>query len=145
MNSSLKFTAIGIPQPQGSSSAFIPKGWKRAIVTSANPKLKGWRLTVGAAALAALRSAHASKPLFPKGQPVAIDLQFYLPRPKRQKGDRPHVSTPDSDKLARGICDALTGILYADDAQVNEITLRKAYAPTDGQPSVEIFVTKGRV
>ena len=36
----IQFTVYGRPEPQGSTRAFIPKGWKRATVTSDNPEVE---------------------------------------------------------------------------------------------------------
>ena len=38
---------------------------------------------------------------------------------------------PDVDKLSRSVLDALTGIVWVDDAQVVDKTVRKRYAETD--------------
>jgi crossover junction endodeoxyribonuclease RusA len=37
------------------------------------------------------------------------------------------VVKPDLDKVIRATCDALTGILYADDAQIVDTSARKHY------------------
>ena len=42
----------------------------------------------------------------------------------------PSFGKPDLDKLARGLCDGLTGIVYADDSQIVRLNLRKEYGPT---------------
>ena len=46
MNKQIAFTVYGEAQPKGSARAFIPRGWKRAVVTSDNPKLKSWEHTI---------------------------------------------------------------------------------------------------
>ena len=53
----VEFTVHGTPQPQGSAKAFIPKGWKRAIITSDNRSLKPWRQDVSAMASEAMQLA----------------------------------------------------------------------------------------
>jgi crossover junction endodeoxyribonuclease RusA len=67
--------------------------------------------------------------------PVGLVITFYLRRPQRPK-DEQHVTKPDLDKLVRGICDALTGVLYMDDAQVNWLAASKHYAITEP----EVFI-----
>jgi hypothetical protein len=47
----IQFVVYGIPAPKGSMHAFIPKGWKRAIVTDSNPKVKPRAAAVTSAAV----------------------------------------------------------------------------------------------
>jgi len=133
----LSFIAYGKPEPQGSAKAFVPKGWTRAVVTSDNPKNKGWRRTVGFAALAARPRGFA-----PFEGPVTLAVDFYLPRPKALKGSSVlHATRPDADKLARSIADALTSILYVDDGQIAHLIVSKLYADAGTEPRAEISVT----
>jgi Holliday junction resolvase RusA-like endonuclease len=82
----LSFTVYGRPQPQGSTRAFIPRGWRRAIITSTNPKLKSWRQElVGAAQDAVFQSESGNWPI-PAGVPVRVTLRFYFKPPKKEKG-----------------------------------------------------------
>lgn len=73
----ISFTVYGHPEPQGSTKAFLPKGWKRSIITTDNAKLKPWRQQL---TRAALEATHGEIP-FPKGAAVALSLKFYLARP----------------------------------------------------------------
>ena len=64
--------------------------------------------------------------------PMRCEMTFYLPRPKGHSGKRGlHSWAPeypiakerdDADKLARCAIDALTGIAWVDDIQVERIT-----------------------
>lgn len=128
------FTALGKPEPQGSSRAFMPRGARYPVVTSDNPKLKGWRRTVAQAA----RLAHRGQPL---DGPVRVIAAFYLPRPKALRLDRSHVTRPDADKLGRAIGDALSGIVYRDDGQVTQFKVTKQYAAAGESPRAVIVVT----
>lgn len=122
----LTLTVYGRPQPQGSARAFIPKGWKRAVVTSDNASLKPWRQRVSGAAYAVIPSTQAV-PVFGAHIPVEITLRFFFTKPKSAK-KRPGMTTkPDADKLIRACLDSLTGIMFHDDAQVIEIHTRKMY------------------
>ena len=58
---------------------------------------------------------------------VIAEVWVYLPRPKTVKRPVPIV-TPDVDKLARGCLDSLTGVAYADDALIVDLTVHKRYA-----------------
>jgi len=61
--------------------------------------------------------------------PVCISLTFYLPRPKSAPRRVVHPATrPDLSKLVRSVEDALTGIVYRDDAQIMSLTAIKAFA-----------------
>jgi crossover junction endodeoxyribonuclease RusA len=44
------------------------------------------------------------------------------------------VGSPDIDKVCRAVLDALTGILYRDDAQVVALSAVKTYADGYGAP-----------
>lgn len=76
---------------------------------------------------------------------VSLQVDFFFARPKSHYGKKgvlpsapvQYIAKPDLDKLQRAVMDALTGVLYADDAQVSYINASKAYSP-DGTPSVYI-------
>lgn len=123
----------GTPIPQGSTKAFVVKG--RAIITGANQKTMPWRADVAAHA----RAAIGNQILFPTG-PVSLELRFVMPRRKAEpKRALPaHTRKPDGDKLQRAVWDALTGILYTDDAQVVEWPGGKRTAAIGEQPGVHI-------
>lgn len=122
----ISFTVFGTPQPQGSSRAFIPKGWKRPVITSANAKNKPWRQEIAGTALAEMEKANLRAA--EKGVPVTIEASFYFTKPKSaRKRDLHKVTKPDADKLARSLLDALTGIAFADDSQVIQIKATKLF------------------
>jgi len=98
------------------------------MVHSQGSALAVWRSSIGLAAV-----AQGSKKI--EG-PVAIALDFYMLKPRTVKRDMPTVP-PDLDKLIRAVLDALTGIVYLDDAQVVEIAASKSY---DEEPGVDIKV-----
>jgi Holliday junction resolvase RusA-like endonuclease len=76
---------------------------------------------------------------------VAVRVCFVLRRPKKHyttkglRADAPtyHTSATDLDKLVRLVLDALTGIVYRDDAQVAQIVATKQYGDAPGA-SVEV-------
>lgn len=132
----LEFVVYGVPQPKGSARAFVLKGngdaKPRAIVTSANPKNKGWQQLVAESASAAI-STMPDFTVF--AGPVRLRVSFYLPRPKAIKNKVvPHTKKPDLDKLIRSVKDALKHVAWNDDSQVNEIDATKAYAAV-GEPT----------
>lgn len=120
----VQFTVYGVPIPQGSTKAFIPKGWTRAIITSDNKKTKPWRQEVAGAAVNAMVG------LSPAGRaiPISVRCCFYFDKPKSTKKTVTAKTTkPDADKLARSILDALTGITFEDDSQVTELYVMKRF------------------
>jgi crossover junction endodeoxyribonuclease RusA len=129
----LHFSVIGTPQPQGSSRAFIPKGWKRAIITSANSKLKPWRQEIAGIAQCEMEKRRLA---LIEGVPISVRADFFFDRPKSVK-KLFKLTKPDCDKLLRGLFDALTGVVFKDDSQVVECTMTKGF----GLPSrVDVFV-----
>lgn len=131
------FTVYGVAQPKGSARAFVPKGWKRPIVTSDNPKNKGWQQLV---AEAASQSLHGSGVLL--DGPVRLSVMFFLPRPKSlKKSVTAHLKKPDLDKLVRSCKDALTKVIWRDDSQVVVIEAHKRYAGVSESPRAVVTVT----
>jgi len=126
----------GEPQPKGSTRAFVNKRTGRANVTNDNADTKPWQATVASF----VRDNIGSAIPIPEGQ-VWIGLEFVMPRRKAEpKRVTPaHTRKPDVDKLARAILDSLTGLIYADDAQVVGFTrLFKRTAEIGEQPGVHI-------
>lgn len=132
----------GKPEPAGSKSAFVIPGTNRASVVDANKNAKPWKRNVAAAAA----EQYAGDPII---GPVDVMLVFVLARLKGHYGTgrnatilkesaplQPTVA-PDVLKLARGVEDALTGLVYMDDAQIVNEVLQKRYG---NHPRVEIFV-----
>jgi Holliday junction resolvase RusA-like endonuclease len=109
----VQFTVYGKPVPQGSSRAFFVKKLGRAVITSANAKLKPWRQMLSDTAQS------LGVPIIPKEIPVAMSLDFYFEKPASAPKKRIYPTVkPDTDKLIRSILDSLTGIVYVDDSQV---------------------------
>ncbi len=128
------FTVPGVPQPKGSTRSFVSTdagGGLSTVTISANAKNKAWQQNVGLTALAA---GARLRPM--THGPVFIWIAFYFQNPKRAAA--PHVVKPDLDKLTRSVLDALTGVCYKDDAQVNFLEVTKGY--TEGQPHADITV-----
>lgn len=146
----LEFTVVGIAIPKGSTRAFVIKGKNgaapRAITTAANKKTHGWQQTIAnCAALELTRAKHADCRFF-QSEPIALNVVFYLPRPKAlltrrlASQDVPHTKKPDLDKLARACKDALTGVVWTDDAQVVDLVARKRYCAAGENPRAIIRV-----
>lgn len=80
--------------------------------------------------------------------PLRVDVTFIMPRPGRLVWKTrpmprvPHTSTPDRDNLDKAVMDALSGLLWNDDAQVCQGTVEKWIAAGDEEPHVEIVVSE---
>jgi Holliday junction resolvase RusA-like endonuclease len=118
----IRFHVTGDPKPKGSAKAFVVRG--RAVVTNDCTTAKPW----------AERVHWVAKECAPSSIPpgaVSVRLGFVLPRPGRlgkKRSGVPSTTRPDIDKLARNVLDALTGVLFVDDAQVSALVATKRYA-----------------
>lgn len=136
---SVKLDVLGVPQPQGSKAARVVKG--RAILTEGfgeGPRLrKSWREAIANAARAWLGENGRPAPL---DEPVRLTLEFRLPRPaSASKRVLYPAKKPDCSKLARAAEDALTGLIYVDDARVVDLHVTKRFASGE-PPGVTITV-----
>lgn len=142
MSIDIAFTVLGLPQPGGSKRAFPFKGKDGRLhvsVSDANPKAKSWMLAVAMAARAAIGE---NAPLLTSA--LELSVTFTFPRPKghygsgrnagKVKASAPqyHTTRPDRTKLLRALEDALTGVLWKDDAQVVDGPTTKLYGEVAG-------------
>lgn len=139
----ITITVLGLPKPAGSKRAFVIRGRDGSIRTRANGspivnvtddcvKSKGWKDQVARAAYEQTIGDPLTGALF-------VTMTFILPRPKSHYRTGKNANTlkaialdyptvkPDVLKLARAAEDALTGIIYRDDAQTVELLVRKRY------------------
>jgi len=122
-----QFWVEGEPRPKGSPRV-SGRGRGRKAYVAENPAEKAWERSVGWMARAEWKGD-------PLEGPVSLELHFYLPR----RGKLTAAKKPDLDKLARAVLDALSGIVYRDDAQVVALGLRKRISP-EGSGGVSIEV-----
>lgn len=120
----MEIDVVGVPETQGSARAFVRGG--RAVVTSANQKLRPWRDLVTAAAVEA-------KPEWwiPIDGPAVVEIEFFLPRPQTapKTKDVLPFRGKDVDKLVRSILDSLTNAaVIVDDSRVVRLVASKRYA-----------------
>ncbi len=148
-------TVMGKPQPGGSKRAFVPRnkegnpipngrGGVIANVIDANPNAKEWQREV----------KHEARKIMGAIPPTDVALfakvSFFVLRPKGHFGTGKNanvlkssapsfpVTKPDATKLWRCVEDALTGIVWRDDAQIVQQQVSKSYGPQAGV-RVEIF------
>lgn len=134
MKSVITFSVKGFPQTKGSTRAFIPKGWNRAVITNDNKKNKPWEKVVKMMA-----QCQAPKD-GPWCDPIELNMRFFLKKPKSHPKTKHvwHTKKPDVDKLIRSIKDSLSGIIYMDDRQVVSVHAFKQYGDA---PGVDIEIT----
>lgn len=72
--------------------------------------------------------------------PIRLNVLAVFSRPSSmiwKKREMPRVrktTKPDFDNVAKALCDALTGIVWKDDAQIASATIEKAIASGNEQP-----------
>lgn len=124
----ISIEVAGEPAPKGSMRAMLVRGRAMMIPggSSANQRaLHAWAKAVSESARASLGDRG---PIFVD---VAVEAHcvFRLPRPASHYGrrgtllpsappDHWHIVKPDGDKLLRATLDALTGIVFDDDARI---------------------------
>ena len=130
--SMVAFDVEGIPSPGGSKSAFMNQRTRRIVVTCAGGrKTKVWRQAVAAAGRIAMGSGAML------AAPIALYIDFRMPRPRshylsdgttiRPGAPALPIVRPDATKLLRSTEDALTGIVWRDDAEIAEIHISRGY------------------
>lgn len=134
MSREVQFWVPGIPAP-GGSKRYVghSKAGRAILVDDAGQRNKDWRAVVALCAQQACTS--------PLLGALALDVEFRLPRPRahyRSNGDLKdkapswHSKRPDATKLLRSTEDACKGILWVDDSQIAEQTVRKRYHTAPG-------------
>lgn len=131
----------GLPATAGSKTGRIlkyPDGRSRVILMPANKGQKPWMEAVKYAVYDVFDGPMV------KDAAVHLSASFYFMRPKshfrsgknadRLKKCAPafHVYKPDLSKLVRCVEDAMTGLVWRDDSQVEQITAGKYWASRNG-------------
>ena len=142
-----RFFVEGDPQPGGSKSGFYNKALGRVLMVDACKKNPAWKKNVAVYVRRGWKVA-------PLEGPLLVTMRFYLRRPKSHFGTgrnaavlkasapKQHTQKPDLTKFVRSTEDALTGVLWGDDAQIVSQINSKEWAQY-GQPvGVEIILEK---
>lgn len=137
-DAALRFVVHGKPEPAGSKKGYIvgkpPR--QHVNIVDDNDELKPWQAKV---------REHVAGELPDDFDvwdgPVSLNLTFYRPRNVGHFGTGrnagvvlpsappyPH-TVPDALKLARGVEDALTGVLWANDSRIVDEHLFKRWGP----------------
>lgn len=130
----IAFVVPGDPVPQPRPRVSTRGGFARAYVPK-DHAVHAYRAAVAATARAAGAEVH--------GDPVEVVIDLTFGRPKshlRKSGlakDAPAIPRPDLDNCAKAVLDALNGVAWVDDSQVQRFVVSKAYGP-HGQTTVRI-------
>jgi Holliday junction resolvase RusA-like endonuclease len=133
------FSLFGEPGRQGDMKAQVvsTKPPIARIYNAEGDDLRRWRKSVADACSDAMLDHEAARIEKPRPVELTITWQFvYRKADLTAAGDpkdgapRFKVSWPDIDKLERAMLDALTGVAYADDAQVARVVKEKVYGRT---------------
>lgn len=119
----LSFRVAGVAQPRGSKKAITVSGSRRGLLIDDNRKSGPWMDVVKHAARVAMSAAGLSAPL---DEPLSMRVTIYRARPKGHYGKRGLLPSapvypatkPDCSKYMRAIEDAMTGVVYVDDARL---------------------------
>jgi Holliday junction resolvase RusA-like endonuclease len=137
MTLQIEFTVLGDPKGKG-RPRFSRVGKFTKTYTDAKTKMYEEKI-----ASAARLATYPHEPLT---TPIAVFMRINVPIPtsysKKRKeacllGVEMPCKKPDIDNVAKGILDAMNGIVYKDDVQVVRLTLHKQYST---EPSVYIMV-----
>lgn len=136
----------GKAAPAGSKRGFVNKKTGGVILTDAAKGSRSWKSDVKDKAVERMDGWP------PLSGPLRVEMLFWVRRPKGHFGSgrnlevvkesSPRFPTvkPDLLKLARAVEDAMTGIVYGDDAQIVTEVLRKRY--TVEAERVEIVISE---
>ena len=137
----MRFWVAGEPKPGGSKRGFYNAKLKRVMITEACGKTKNWRASVAQCAYEAWKPTKDVQILF---GPLRVRFEFVFLRPKSHYGSGAKAGVvkasappfpagrPDTTKLIRSTEDALTGILWRDDAQIVTQYATKRYGEQAG-------------
>lgn len=135
----LRFRVDGTPQPRGSKKAITVPGQRRGLLIDDNRKSKPWMNLVTFYARQAMASAGFLQPF---DEALSLRVIIFRERPKGHFGKRGLLPSaprfpatkPDCSKYMRAVEDAMTGVVYVDDARLVDSWPSKRF----GKPGVLI-------
>ena len=138
---SFTFTVLGKAAPQGSK-----RHVGRGVMVESSKRCKPWRQDVRHTAIDLLPDEwHANM-----DSAMHLSAVFVFPRPKahfKANGQlKPNAPSQckgrvgDISKLVRAVEDALTGVVYSDDAQIVSLSAQRRFANGSEQPSAIITI-----
>lgn len=135
----IAFTIPGVPVAQPRQRHALIAGHIRNYTPTRDP-VNVWKAATQHAAAAAYDG-----PLL--DGPLSLDVTCIFPRPASRTWKTkpmlqvPRTGKPDVDNLYKALADALTGVLFKDDAQITDAVIRKREAAGDEQARTEVVVS----
>lgn len=74
------------------------------------------------------------------GEPLSLEVTFYLAKPKKMKHKDYPIGKPDTSNLLKGIEDGMNGVVYHDDSAIVHLEVSKLW--TDSQPCAWVTVRR---
>jgi Holliday junction resolvase RusA-like endonuclease len=132
MIDALRFVVQGQPATKGSWKPIRNQRNGMVQLIADNPGEPAWATQIAWMARASLRNR-----LEPDARRYIVELDFtLLPPPNRTRTNK-----RDLDKLGRSVLDALTGIVWLDDEQVDRLVLDKGIVGEPGRDAPGVVVT----
>lgn len=140
----IEFFVEGRPAPKGSFRVVTQRKGRRLMkprVLKDSAKTYEWEEAVGWYARSAWRGP-------PFDEPLSVELNFVVARPKAHYGKRgvlpsaplyPAVA-PDLDKLVRATLDGMEGIVFVNDSRVVCLSASKRYGLGDARTGCRVAV-----
>ena len=147
MDITISFFVPGTARTAGSKNAFKHPHTGKIIITHASTKTKDWMDSVKWFAM----KKYGERAVLLIGA-IKLELLFLSDRPKGHYGSGRNagclkssaplnkLTKPDLTKLTRAVEDALTGIIWKDDAQVVQQETEKRYCWGEERPGVLITI-----
>ena len=144
----LRFRVLGLPKGQPRPRAFVRKSKDGSAVARVYDagSAESWKTQIAVA-------ARNKIPATPISGPVALEVEFFMPRPKghfrtgkhagQLKPAAPvhHTGKPDIDNAVKAVLDAMTLLGFWDDAKlVYRVVASKRYAGPGERPGAQIGV-----
>lgn len=134
----IQFTVHSVPVAQPRQRHAVIAGHVRNYIPTEHPVV-----TFKSDCRRAAAAAYSGAPI---DYPIRLRIVTVFPRPtnkiwkKREMPQEPKASKPDFDNLAKSVCDALTGLIWRDDALVTDGRVIKRIASGMEAPHVEITI-----
>lgn len=140
----IRFTVPAVPIAQPRPRAVAFQGKARVFGAKKSHAVHDFKASVRMAFAAEYKGPPLQGPLF-------VQLVFVMPRPgrliwkTRPMPREPHVTKPDIDNVGKAAVDALLGVAFRDDSQINRLTIEKWIASGDEQPHTAILIQEDRL
>jgi Holliday junction resolvase RusA-like endonuclease len=133
----ISITIPGLPIAQPRPQISTRGGFARAFVKADHP-IHAYRSAIKLTASQAMQGQQ------PFEGPVRLAITLLFPRPKshtkKERSRLAHTQRPDLTNIAKGIEDALNGVIWLDDSQIVVLVMQKSWEPCGGPGSTKIEI-----